>query len=114
MLRLRERTVLGGGGWIDDGGAAMAVAGGNEDRGEIVAEQCDIDGVAAVGDRKRASGTVATIAGLPLQGGKVATKLRCPLLCKVKMSLGSLAGSVRVLFLSDPFELGSHFGWQRY
>src|SRR5260221_11814313 len=24
----------------------------------------------------------------------VATKLRCPLLCKVKMSLGSLAGSV--------------------
>ena len=42
MLRRRKRIVPGGGGRIDDGGAPMAVAGGNEGRGEIVAEQRDI------------------------------------------------------------------------
>src|ERR1700676_3704738 len=70
MLRYCERVVLVRGGWIDDGGAAMAVAGGNEGRGEIVAQQRDVDGVAPVGDRKRAGGAGAAIAGLPLQGGK--------------------------------------------
>jgi len=42
MLGHRQRIVLVGGWGIDDGGAAMAVAGGNEGRGEIVAEQRDI------------------------------------------------------------------------
>jgi hypothetical protein len=56
MLRLGERVVLvGGGGRIDDGGAAVTVAGGDKGGREIVAQECDVGGMGAVGDGERAA-----------------------------------------------------------
>ena len=41
MQRLRQRVVLVSGWGIDDGGAAVAFAGGNERRGKVVAARFD-------------------------------------------------------------------------
>ena len=55
MLRLRERVLLREL-RVDHGRSAMAVAGGNEGRRHVVAEQRDVGGMGAVGDTESPAG----------------------------------------------------------
>lgn len=71
MLCLCERIVLVCGGRIDDRGAAVAIAGGDEGGGEIVAQQCDVGGMAAVGDGKRTARGGCIVEAGRLEGGKI-------------------------------------------
>jgi hypothetical protein len=42
---------------IDDAGAAVAVAVGYKDRGHVVADQCDVGAMCAIGDVQRVAGS---------------------------------------------------------